>query len=85
MHVLSIAFKVSSGKVYNPKLKLNDKPIPYLRDTMFWFLSAPVSIHSISDPQSGEHLTTKPTSMLEKVDATSITCQQKLQLFKLSI
>ena len=60
------------------------QPIPYLGDTTFQFLGAPVAVHSTSD-ETREHLITKLASMLEKVDATSITGQQKLKLFKVSI
>ena len=81
---VSVAIKASTGKAYNPNLKLNNEPIPYLGETTFRFLGAPVAIHSTSD-QSREHLVSKLTSMLEKIDATSITRQQKLKLFKVSI
>ena len=36
-------------KAYNPNLKLNNEPIPYLGETTFRFLGAPVAIHSTSD------------------------------------
>ena len=81
---VSVAIKASTGKAYNPNLKLNNEPIPFLGETTFRFLGAPVAIHSTSD-QSREHLVSKLMSMLEKIDATSITRQQKLKLFKVSI
>ena len=81
---VSVAIKASTGKAYNPTLKLNNEPIPYLGETTFRFLGAPVAIHSTSD-QSREHLVSKLTSMLQKIDATSITRQQKLKLFKVSL
>ena len=43
-----------------------------------------MAVHSTSD-ETREHLITKLASMLEKVDATSITRQQKLKLIKVSI
>ena len=43
-----------------------------------------MAIHPTSD-QSREHLVSKLTSMLQKIDATSITCQQKLKIFKVSL
>ena len=81
---VSVAIKASSGKAFDPGLKLGNEPIPYLGDTTFRFLGAPVAIHSTSE-ESREHLKTKLLSMLEKVDATPITRQQKLKLFKVSI
>ena len=81
---VSVPIKASTGKAYNPTLKLNNEPIPYLGETTFRFLGAPVAIHSTSD-QSREHLVSKLTSMLQKIDATSITRQQKLKLFKVSL
>ena len=81
---VTVAIKASTGKAYNPNLKLKNETIPYLGETTFRFLGAPVAIHSTSD-QSREHLVAKLTSMLEKVDATPITRQQKLKLFKVSI
>ena len=80
---VGIAMKASTTKAYNPNLTFSGQPIPYLDDTTFRFLGAPVAVHSTSD-ETREHLITKLASMLEKVDATSITRQQKLKLFKVS-
>ena len=79
-----VAIKASSLKAYDPGLKLGNEPIPYLGDTTFRSLGAPMAIHFTSD-KSREHLKTQLLSMLENVDAPSITCQQKLKLFKVSI
>ena len=65
------------------KASVGNKPIPYLGETTFRFLAAPVAIHSTSD-QSREDLVSKLTFMLQKIDATSITRQQKLKLFRLT-
>ena len=81
---VGVAIKASTGRAYNPNLTLSGQPIPNLGDTTFWFLGAPVAVHSPSD-ETRDHLVTKLASMLEKVDATSITHQQKLKLFKVSI
>ena len=79
-----LAIKASTGKPYNPKLTLSGEPIPYLGDTTFRFLGAPVAIHSTS-AETKDHLIAKLSSMLQKVDATPITRQQKLKLFKVAI
>ena len=34
---VSVAIKASTGKAYNPNLKLNNEPIPYLGETTFRF------------------------------------------------
>ena len=81
---VGVAIKASTGRAYNLNLTLSDQPIPYLGDTTFRFLGAPVAIHSTS-AETREHLATKLSAMLQKVDNTSITCQQKLNLFKVCI
>ena len=43
-----------------------------------------MAVHSISD-ETREHLVTKLLAMLPRDDNTSITRQQKIKLFKLSI
>ena len=81
---VSVAIRASSGKAYNPNLKLGNECIPYLGDTTFHFLGAPVAIHATS-VQTREHLIGKLFTMLQKVDAVPITRQQKLKLFKVAI
>ena len=81
---VSLAIQASSGKPYDPKLKINEDTIPYIGDSTFNFFGAPVCIHG-TEMQDREGLVEKLTSLLEKVDATLVTRQQKLQLFKLAI
>ena len=81
---VGVAIKASTGRAYNPNHTLSDQPIPYLGDTTFRFLGAPVAIHSTS-AETREHLATKLSAMLQRVDNTSITRQQKLNLFKVCI
>ena len=45
---VSLAIQSSSGKPYDPELTLNGEPIPYIGDSTFRFLGAPVSVHSTS-------------------------------------
>ena len=80
----SLAIHASSSKPYNPELALNEEPIPYIGDSTFRFLGAPVSIHS-TNRRARESLLEKLQSLLEKIDATLVTRQQKLKLFKASI
>ena len=79
---VSVAIKASTGKAYNPDLTLNKEP--YLGDSTFHFLGAPVAIHSTA-AETRNHLVTKLSSMLQKVDDMPITCQQKLKLFRICI
>ena len=79
-----VAVAITTGRAYNPNLTLSGQPIHYLGDATFRFLGAPVAIHSTSD-ETREHLVTKLLAMLPRDDNTSITRQQKIKLFKLSI
>ena len=81
---VSLAVRASSGKPYDPKLTLNGEVIPYIGDSTFHFLGAPVCIHG-TEIQAREGLLRKLTSLLEKVDATLVSRQQKLKLYKLAI
>ena len=73
---VSLAIHASSGKPYNPELALNEEePIPYISDSTFRFLGAPVSIRS-TNTQARESLLEKVQSLLEKVDATLVTRQK---------
>ena len=83
---VSLAIQASSGKPFDPKLQLNGEAIPYIGDSTFYFLGAPwpVCIHG-TETEAREGLIAKLTSLLEKVDATLVSRQQKLKLFKLAI
>ena len=79
-----LGIQASTGKPYNPGLKLNGETIPYIGNGMFSFLGAPVSIHAV-DTKVRDDLLLKLKSLLEKVDKTLLSAQQKLLLFKLAI
>ena len=79
-----LAIQGSTGKPYDPKLMLNGQAIPYIGDSTFTFLGAPVNIHSVNS-SARESLLEKLSSMMKKVDATLISRQQKLLLFKVGI
>ena len=81
---MSLAIRVSSGKPYDPKLTLNKEAVPYIGDSTFHFLGAPVSLHNTS-MQARESLLEKLRSLLQKVDATLVTRRQKLKLYKVGI
>ena len=50
---VTVAIKASTGKAYNPNLKLRNEPITYLGETTFWILGAPVAILSNSNQIQG--------------------------------
>ena len=80
----SLAIHASSGKPYDPQLLLNDKVIPYIGTTTFKFLGSPISVHS-NEMEVRKVLLEKLERLLMKVDATSVTRQQKCKLYKLAI
>ena len=79
-----LSIQSSTGRPYNPNLLLNNKPIPYIADSTFCFLGAPVAVYS-TDAESRDHLIAKLSSLLQKVDAIPITRQQKLKILKAGI
>ena len=81
---MSLAIRASSGKPYDPKLMLNKEAVPYIGDSTFHFLGAPISLHNTS-MQARESLLEKLRAVLQKVDATLVTRQQKLKLYKVGI
>ena len=80
----SLAIRTSSGNPFNPKLTLNNEPITYLGDSTINFLGAPVSIlnRKIEIRQS---LKKKLESLLQRIDVSLVTRQQKLRLYKLAV
>ena len=77
----SLAVQASSGRVYDPQLSLCGQTIPFIGDTTFKFLGAPVTIHN-SQEKARSALLEKLRSMLSKVDATLLTIHQKLRLYR---
>ena len=76
----SLAVRASSGKVFDHKLALSSEPIPYIGTSTFRFFGAPISIHSSSN-QTREALRQKLQSLLESVDNTLLSRQQKFLLY----
>ena len=78
-----LAIQASTAKPYDPKLTLDGQQIPFIGDTTFHFLGAPVNISGTNTPR--EDLCEKLTTLLQKVDATLLSRQQKLLLYKMAI
>ena len=76
----SLAFQASSGKGYDPALRLQGDTIPFIGNSTFRFLGAPITIHDAKADHRGT-LLSKLVSMLKKVDDTLLTRQQKLHLY----
>ena len=81
---ITMAIRSSTGGAYDPKLTLSGRPIPFIGTSTFRFLGTPISIHS-SVPKAKEALLTKLKSLLDKVDCSLVSRQQKLLLFKVTI
>ena len=77
----SLAVEASSGKAYDPQLSLCGERIPFIGNTTFKFLGAPVSVHNIQE-ETRSTLSAKLERLLSRVDATLVTGQQKLRLFR---
>ena len=78
-----LAIQASTAKPYDTKLTLDGQQIPFIGDTTFHFLGAPVNISGTNTPR--EDLCEKLTTLLQKVDATLLSRQQKLLLYKMAI
>ena len=76
----SLAFQASTSQGYNPSLKLQGDTIPFIGDSAFWFLEAPITIHDATADRRGA-LLLKLKDMLKKVNDTLLTRQQKLHLY----
>ena len=79
-----LAIQASTGKPYDPKLQLNGESIPYIGESTFVFLGSPVRIHG-SNSEARNDLSQKLTTLLNKVDSTLLSRQQKLRLFRLAV
>ena len=78
-----LAIQASTAKPYDPKLTLDGQQIPFIGDTTFHFLGALVNISGTNTPR--EDLCEKLTTLLQKVDATLLSRQQKLLLYKVDL
>lgn len=77
----TLAVEASTGRAYDPKLTLCGQDIPFIGNTTFRFLGAPVSVPNIQE-KVRQDIVTKLESMLSRVDASLVTCRQKLRLFR---
>ena len=76
----SLAFQASTGRGYDPSLRLQGDTIPFIGNSTFRFLGAPITIHD-AKADHRDTLLSKLESMLKKVDDTLLTRQQKLHLY----
>lgn len=80
----SMAISASSGKRYDPRLKLSGQNIPFIAGKAIKFLGVPITI-PLTNRQQKEHLIEKLGQLLERVDRTPVTRRQKLLLYKAGI
>ena len=81
---VTMAIQSSTGTAYDPKLSLLGQSIPFIEGATFRFLGSPISIHS-SVVRAKQDLLAKLQSLLDRVDCTLLTRQQKLLLYKVGI
>ena len=81
---VTMAIQSSTGTAYDPKLSLLGQSIPFIEGATFRFLGSPISIHS-SVVRAKQDLLAKLQSLLDRVDCTLLTGQQKLLLYKVGI
>ena len=75
---------VKVGKTYDPGLMLQGEPILSIGNNAVKFLGAYIQVPRDTQ-QARQHLQSKLTSLLEKVDAVPVTRHQKLLLYKAAI
>ena len=80
----SLAIQASSGKTYDSGLMLQGESIPSIGNNAVKFLGANIQIPRDTQ-QPRQHLHSKLTSLLEKLDAVPVTRHQKLLLYKAAI
>ena len=71
----SMAVQASTAQVYDPQLYLCGQTIPFIGNSTFKFLGAPVTIHDSQD-KAKSSLLEKLHNMLSKVDATLLSSLQ---------
>ena len=79
-----LAIQDSTGKPYDPRLRLDGETIPFIGSNTFSFLGAPVGVHG-SDTKTRGNLLLKLSVLLQKINKTLLSAQQELLLFKLAI
>ena len=80
----SLAIHATSGRPYDPKLVLQGASIPYIEDKPIRFLGAFIKVPP--DPhQVRDDLQRKLLSLLERVDSSPVSRNQKLLLYKAGI
>ena len=80
----SLASQASTGRMYDPKLYLYGQPIHFIGNQPVKFLGTSIQVPA-DFHASRNHLSTKLSSMPEKVDAVPVTSRQNLLLYQAAI
>ena len=80
----SFALHSSTAKAYNPNLSLCGQPIHFIGTQGIKFLGTTVQVPSDSQTIR-ENISSKLSTMLEKVDAVPVSSQQKLLLYQAAV
>ena len=80
----SLGIRASAGKSFDPALTIDGQPIPFIRNEVIKFLGRIIQVPPDTRNIKSQVLS-KLTRMLERVDGTPVTRQQKLRLYRVGI
>ena len=80
----SLGIRASTGKSFDPALTVDGEPIPFIRNEAMKFLGKVVQV-PLDTSNIKSQVLNKLSRMLERVDKTPVTRQQKLRLYRAGI
>ena len=80
----SLGIKASTGKPFDPALVIDGQPIPFIGKEAIKFLGKVIQV-PLDTNNIKSQLLNKLSRMLERVDETPVTRQQKLRLYRAAI
>ena len=80
----SMVVQASTGKRVTSDLSIGGKAIPVVDEDSFKFLGKPVRFYK-SNRSAGDSIRQHLQQMLDAIDNTPLTCQQKLHLFRFGV
>ena len=80
----SLGIRASTGKSFDPALTINGQPIPFIRSEAIKFLGRVIQV-PLDTRTIKSQVLNKLTRLLERVDGTPVTRQQKLRLYQVGI
>ena len=80
----SLGIHASSGTSFDPSLSLNEQPIPFIGTKAIKFLGSTIQV-PLDNNTIRNQLLSKLSRMLQRVDQTPLTRQQKLRLYRAAV